>query len=222
MHAIQSWSAPPGTLDLPKESLHLWRIDLSGPTDELMELLSGDEQERAQRLIAKQAQTRFIRARGAMRSILGGYLAVPPRSLRFGYGDRGKPYLEESSAAVHFNLSHVAGMALLAVADAPVGIDLEQLRQRRDLSGIAARVFPQQTLRELAELQGDDLIQSFFRHWTNLESRAKCLGSGIFGPALERDPYFTTHFIPQPGWIACVASTRPLSPVSTWKSLLYI
>jgi 4'-phosphopantetheinyl transferase len=222
MHAIESWSAPPGTLDLPNERLHLWRIDLNSPTEELMELLSADEQERAQRLITKRAQTRFIRARGAMRSILGRYLAVPPQSLRFGYGERGKPHLQASSVPVHFNLSHVEGMALLAVADAPVGIDLEQLRQRRDLPGIAARVFPQQTLRELAELQGDDLIQAFFRHWTHLESCTKCMGSGIFGPAQESDPCFATHFIPRPGWIACVASTRPLPPVSTWKSLQYI
>ncbi len=221
MHAIENWHAPPASLRPPERTLHLWRIDLRGSAGDLSGLLSRDEQQRADRFIAEQARTGFIRSRGAMRSILSGYLDTPPHALHFVYGDRGKPYLEDPPIPIHFNLSHAKEMALFAVATHPIGIDLEQLIDRGNLRKIAARMFPQPVPQAMTELQGNDLTLAFFRHWTHLESCAKCGGSGLFGPKQESRDYYTKHFIPEPGWISCVASTNPLADVSTWKTLQY-
>jgi 4'-phosphopantetheinyl transferase len=221
MHAIESWSAPPDLLEPPEETIHLWRIELAGPVEDLLLLLSTDERERAHRLNSKQARDGFIRARGAMRSILGRYLGTSPQSLCFNYGDKGKPYLQKPALDFHFNLSHAQNLALFAVAPTPVGIDLEQLRERGNLARIAARMFPPSILRDMEGLKGDALIQAFFRHWTYLESCTKCRGSGLFGPGEGNERFFTTHFSPEPGWISCLASPKPLSDISTWTTLRF-
>lgn len=221
MHAIESWSAPPDLLEPPEETIHLWRIELDGPTEDFLLLLSPDERERAQRFNSQQVRDGFIRARGAMRSILGRYLGTPAETLRFNYGERGKPYLREPFANINFNLSHAKNLALLAVAPAPVGIDLEQVRERGDLAGIAARMFPQSIQQDMAGLQGDALIRTFFQHWTYLESCSKCRGSGLFGPREGEERFYATHFTPEPGWISCLASTEPLSDISDWMTLQF-
>jgi 4'-phosphopantetheinyl transferase len=221
MHAIENWSAPPNALEPPEETIHLWRIELEGATEDLLLLLSADERERAQRLNSQQTRTRFVRARGAMRSILSRYLGTPAASLRFHYGDRGKPSLQEASANLHFNLSHAQNLALFAVAPAPVGIDLEKLHQRDHLPRIAARMFPQSMLQDLQGLQEEALTRAFFQHWTYLESCSKCRGTGLFGPKEGAERFYTTHFAPEPGWISCLASSKPLADVSTWNTLQY-
>jgi 4'-phosphopantetheinyl transferase len=223
MHAIESWRAAPARLEPPAETIHVWRIELERVAEDSLLLLSTDERERAQRLNSKYARDVFTRARGAMRSILGRYLDVPPQKLRFDYRDKGKPYLCEPSSAIHFNLSHAQNLALFAVASAPVGIDLEPLRERRDLARIAARMFPQSITREISELRGDSQVRAFFYHWTHLESCAKCRGSGLFSPevAAERVRLHSAHFIPEPGWVACLASSEPLADSSTWMTLQF-
>jgi 4'-phosphopantetheinyl transferase len=221
MHVIESWHAAPDLMQPPAETIHVWRIDLDGPTEDLQPLLSDDERERADRLNSKQAGDGFVRARGAMRSILGRYLDVAPQTLRFSYSDKGKPCLREPSSGMHFNLSHAQNLALLAIASAAVGIDLEPLRERGDLARIAARIFPQSVAREISELQGDSRIRAFFYHWTYLESCAKCRGSGLFGPKEAERPLHSTHFIPEPGWLACLASSEPFTDIATWTTLQY-
>jgi 4'-phosphopantetheinyl transferase len=221
MHAIESWSAPPDLLEPPEETIHLWRIELDGAAEDLLLMLSPDEQDRAQRLNSQQARDRFILARSAMRSILGRYLGTPAEGLRFDYSEKGKPYLREPPINIHFNLSHAQNRALFAVAPTPVGIDLEQLRERGDLARIAARMFPHEILQEMDGLQGDALTGAFFQHWTYLESCTKCRGSGLFGPRENEERFFTAHFTPEQGWISCLACTRPLAHISTWKTLQY-
>jgi 4'-phosphopantetheinyl transferase len=221
MHAIERWSAPPDNLQPPTDTIHLWRIKLDGAVESMLHLLSMDEQQRARRLNSAQARDPFIRARGAMRAILGRYLDSPPQRLRFNYGDKGKPYLQNPSANVQFNLSHADKLALLAVSPAPVGIDLEQLRERKDLARVATRMFPPSIAQDLAKLQGDALIRAFFYHWTYLESCSKCRGTGLFGPRDDQEHFFTTHFTFEQDWISCLASTEPVSDISNWDTFQY-
>ncbi len=221
MHVIENWHTPPASLQPPQGTIHLWRIDLRQPAGDLPELLSRDEQQRANRFITEQARNSFIRSRGAMRFILSRYLGTSAQAVRFVYGDRGKPSLEGPPFPIHFNLSHAKETALFAVATNPIGIDLERLHDRGNLRKIAARMFPESVLRVMAELHGDDHTLAFFRYWTHLESCAKCGGTGLFGPKPDSRNYYTIHFVPEPGWISCVASTDPVDDISTWKTLRF-
>lgn len=46
--------------------------------------------------------------------------------LQAAYGPKGKPYIRQ--VPWHYNLSHSGDYAALAVSDAPVGIDIQQMR----------------------------------------------------------------------------------------------
>jgi 4'-phosphopantetheinyl transferase len=94
----------------------------------------------------------------------------------FAAGPHGKPRLDDSGAGVRFNLSHSAGLALIAIArDAEVGVDLEEIRPRTDLGGVARRVFTEAE-REAVEVGGEE---AFYRHWVAKEAFVKATGRGI-------------------------------------------
>jgi len=193
--------------DLKTGSIHIWRIDMDGPVADLASLLSTVEIERAEAKQRAKERDRYILAHGAMRSILGDYLGLPGGELRFVQGEKGKPKLNHLGSTIEFNLSHCESMALLAVSNtAPVGIDLERVRTRPLQLKIAQRMFPETICKELEQLPPDQINEAFFKHWTELEARAKCVGEGIFSADKTLDKITTHHFSPQDGWMACVAA----------------
>src|SRR6266545_3824942 len=110
--------------------IHVWRIELNQPDAvrrRCWDLLSADERERAERFRFAVHQRRFTVAHGAVREILGEYVAVDPHDLRFETTGNGKPLL--AGATVTFNLSHSADLAVLAVGtDVRIGVDVEHQR----------------------------------------------------------------------------------------------
>ena len=77
-------------------------------------------------------------ARRALRELLGAYLDAPPEAIALVAGPLGKPELAD--AALRFNLSHSAGLALVAVArDRAVGVDVERIDSRREVLALAGR-----------------------------------------------------------------------------------
>jgi 4'-phosphopantetheinyl transferase len=151
---------------------------------------------------------RFVAARIGLRRVLGQYLRCPAHEIRLRYGKQGKPEVDDPQRRIHFNLTHAADLALVAVSGrGPVGIDLERIVSRPHLHAIAARMFPPAVARRLEPLQGEVLLVEFLRAWTALEASAKCLGHGLFQPppsAPER--LRIEHLLPAPDFIAAVAS----------------
>jgi len=193
--------------DQKLDSIHIWCIDMDGPVADLANLLSTVEIERAEAKQRAKERDRFILAHGAMRTILGDYLGLPGGELRFVQGEKGKPRVDHPGLTIEFNLSHCENMALLVVSKtAPVGIDLERIRTRPLQLKVAQRMFPEAICKELEQLPLDQLNEAFFKHWTELEARTKCVGDGIFSAEKTLDKITTHHFSPQDGWIACVAA----------------
>ena len=224
MYLIENWATGLHSDTLNSGELHLWHIELDGATDTLADLLTPDEQERADRLLDAQSRQRFIRARSALRIILGKYLNQAPGKLAFGYGEHGKPFIQNPATDLHFNLSHSHELALLAVTrQAEVGIDLERLQARPNLQAIAHRLFDVAIQQELAQLEGNALTEAFYRHWTAHEAAIKALGSGIFqGDAPGKGtPPDVMNFAPREGWLAAVAISTKLPPPSIWKTFEY-
>jgi 4'-phosphopantetheinyl transferase len=95
----------------------------------------------------------------------------------FTVGPHGKPRLDDESAGVRFNLSHSGDLGLIAIAQGAVevGVDLEEIRPRTDLRGVARRVFTQAE-REAVEAGGEI---AFYRHWVAKEAFVKATGRGI-------------------------------------------
>ena len=188
-----SWVDPPAALRLQLETVHLWRVGLDRPSSDRERLwfyLSEDERQRAGRFYFQRDQDKFIVSRGALREILSRYLGGLPLELRFEYGEQGKPALSGDRAArsVRFNLSHSADLAMVGVTlDREIGVDLEQIVERRAEERIARRFFSQRELRDFVSLPEEERKEGFFRCWTRKEAYIKARGEGLTLPLDQFD-----------------------------------
>lgn len=173
------WLRPPDDLKLQTNEVHVWRSSLDLPSDiELANLLSSDEQSRADRFRFAQHRQRFIAGRGILRSLLGRYLHIEPAQLEFIYSEKGKPSL--ANQRLQFNVAHSQGLALYAIAlDRPVGVDLEQMRAIADLDALAQRFFSPKEHAAIAVLSTSQKSQAFFRYWACKEAYLKATGDGL-------------------------------------------
>ena len=81
--------------------------------DAFYQLLDADERARSERFALERVRRQFVVGRGFLRQALARYLDIDPRSVRFSYGNFGKPLLAEGGLA--FNLTHSDERALLGV-----------------------------------------------------------------------------------------------------------
>ncbi len=167
--------------------VHVWCVALEVPpeaTAALNETLGEGERLRSARRHSARERQRFIVAHGALRELLGGYLGVEPGAVRFVHNAFGKPALSPAfGSRLRFNLSHSAGLALIAVAvDADVGIDVECVRWHRDYDEIARHFFSAAELAQLEALEGDLRARAFFACWTKKEAYVKACGEGLTTP----------------------------------------
>lgn len=174
----------------------------------------------------------YAAAHVALRRLLGRYTATPPQDLRFrrepcpGCGaSHGRPALAASSGrspAPHFSLSHSSGLALIGVAAAPVGVDVERLPRPETVEVCRTALHPDEQ-RELADCHPHARQAAFGRIWTRKEAFLKGLGTGLSrSPARD---YLGTDPARRPdGWsvldIACgtthaaAAAVRGDAPLS--------
>lgn len=161
--------APDGTV--------VWRVALDVETTGAMRaVLSDDELARAERFHFPEHRRRFITARAALRTILGELTERTPSELEFAYAERGKPSL---AGGPEFNLSHSADAALVAVSTAPIGVDLEAIREDVRCLEIAERFFTPSETAGLRALEGTMQRRRFFDLWTAKEARMKATGEGL-------------------------------------------
>ena len=163
-------------------NVDVWWIALDR-VDEDLALLCAAERTRADGLRGAALRARFIRARCAMRRILAGYLARPPQTLRFAFGEYGKPSLVDDAggaAHVRFNLAHADDVAVLAVAHrADVGVDVERIDPALDVDALARHIGSNEECEELAALPPSRRHEAFFDWWTRKEAALKAIGVGL-------------------------------------------
>jgi 4'-phosphopantetheinyl transferase len=196
----------------------IWQIDIGGDADSIQErrlLLSTDELQRADRFHFDKHRRRFIKARAAMRQILGGYAGVTAKELTFSYGARGKPELSGAaeSIGIKFNLSHSDDVAMLAVTRGlTVGIDIERINPEFATEEIAERFFAKGEIECLQALPIAERADSFFSCWTRKEAYIKALGDGLSVPLDS----FEVAFGPGIGAALLQVKTDPRE-VSRWS-----
>lgn len=144
---------------------------------ELIELLSSDERDRAERLRTQILAERFVVSHCLVRHVLGLYLRRRPQDLDISVDGGGRPYLPEHPD-IDFNLSHTVGMSVVAVRYGPVGIDIERVRDDIDARGVASRVFSAQERSTIAKGIAASRTP-FFEYWTIKEAYAKAIGLGV-------------------------------------------
>jgi len=162
----------------------VWRINLLRPPEQvtaLHELLDSTERSRARMFRADRDRRRFIVARATLRMVLAEHAGLEPHCVKFAVREGGKPVLARDgvSSALHFNLSHSGDLALCAIADREVGVDLEQLRHHDDMQRVAHHFFSEVEARTLATLSGIARSHFFFRTWVRKEAYLKASGDGL-------------------------------------------
>lgn len=165
---------------LQSGQVHLWLLDVRQFNNMLAQqsllLMSNEERERAQKFI--RGKDEYIASRWLLRKVLGHYLQQAPASLVFNRSEKGKPYI--AGNPLKFNLSHSGHWALLALAqDMELGVDIEQIRDSRDLLGIAENYYHPDEFAQLRQRQGDEQLQFFYQLWTLKEALLKAIGVGI-------------------------------------------
>lgn len=168
---------------LPDNQIHIYTMNLDFLLDEVLkfkQIISKDEQERAERFVFDRDRNFFIVSRGQLRMILGNYLHQEPKSIKFSYSTTGKPYIEESS--LFFNVSHSQDIITLGfVNKTAIGIDIEYVRDIKDLKEMAERFFSEDEYKKICQLKKDLRQNLFFKYWTCKEAYLKATGTGISG-----------------------------------------
>lgn len=221
--------------ELAPGEIHLWRIPLSGEAgtgfEEKVRLLSGDERHRMARYRFDVHRRRFALRRGALRIVLGLYLARTPDSIVFEYSSRGKPAVAGGPEEVRpsFNLSDSEDLAILGVTlDGKLGVDVERLRPLRDMEALARRYFSAAEQAEYGGLDPSERMEAFYSCWTRKEAWLKAKGEGLAvdlrsfdvtlspgrpaklldtrDPAEEPGRWSLHAFEPRPGFVAAAAA----------------
>jgi 4'-phosphopantetheinyl transferase len=168
----------PGEIDLWWVSVASWRPWL----DELYQMLSRDEQIRADRFKVVPPRHSFIVAHSLIRMLLGRYLGCATQSLSFAQGDKGKPYLvaPANRLDLSFNLSHSGDLVIAGLArDVELGADVERLRDMPSAVELAERFFTKSEHSRLLALPEAVRSEAFLRCWTYKEAYLKAVGTGI-------------------------------------------
>lgn len=178
------WGLPPERLEPRADEVHLWRATLeasAGRVHDLRLILADDERERADRMESGRRR-RFTVARGLLRMILARYREVEPDTLRFTYGEEGKPALAEvaGSSTLQFSVAHSGDLALYAVSPyRRVGVDVERIRADFGGERIAKRFFSAAEITALLNTPEDARSRAFFNCWTRKEAFIKATGNSI-------------------------------------------
>ncbi len=195
-------------------------------------VLNGEEKTRADRYRNARAQEQFIRSRGYLRFVLSQYLERDPETIEFTTNAFGKPQLAETHAAsgLHFNVSHTDGIALIAVAAEPIGVDIERVREVAAADGLVQRYFHEVEQRQFHSLATRLRAAAFLKGWVCKEAVLKGIGCGvrdldrcivdlhpespatIVGPAETATNWSLVSWVPVVGVLAAVAVGRQKSP----------
>lgn len=178
---------------LLEREVHVWRVALDSvfhSAETRAECLSADERTRSSQFHAPLERRRFIVSRVVLRHILAGYQGGTAAAIRLAREAGGRPYLEGADQ-LFFSLSHSADVALIAVADVAVGVDIERVRRVARAAAIARRVMHPDTVAALESLPAGRRGAAFMDAWTQREAHVKAVGGGLFRTAdvLPFDPY---------------------------------
>ena len=158
-----------------------WSLDADAASREVaVARLTGDERERMARFTQPRDRGRYAIAHAAMRTLLARYVGGEPAAVPIVQPRGGRPAL--SAGGLEFNLTHCAGRALLAVATAPVGVDLECEDATLDAQAVADRYFHGEERAAIRAAPPAQRNGVFLRHWVAKEAVLKAQGEGLALP----------------------------------------
>lgn len=144
-------------------------------------VLDDYERQRAAKFVRDVDRHSYLSSHIALRHVLSGHLDIAPGLVEFIRDDcpncgapHGRPAL--AGHPVHFSLSHGGDLVLVAVAGAPVGVDVEAVPKEQVAAELSTRLHPDERC-EIAAAEHPRL--AFARVWTRKEAYLKGIGTGL-------------------------------------------
>jgi 4'-phosphopantetheinyl transferase len=194
---------------LQPDGVHVWRISLDWSPVQVQafyDVLSPDEQKKADRFHFAADRLRYVTGRGVLRTMLARCTGLDAAHLSFEYGAFGKPSLAPGSInmPLQFNVSHSGELVLIALTlGRVVGVDVEAVRDNLDMDRIAASFFSPHEQKALRSLPEHSRSGAFFDCWARKEAFIKAIGGGLSIPLQQFDVCLSPE--PETGLLA----TRP-------------
>jgi phosphopantetheinyl transferase len=176
---IDSFPLDGGGLGGGENLLSTTYIDPGVYLDEAASTLSPGEREQAMRLYRTTDRQSYVFAHAILRLLLSFRLEVDPCEIQFGTGKYGKPTLFLPRCDLCFNLSHANEAIAIGLAETPLGVDIDALRDDLDLDGIGQRFFTAKERGYLNCAPPGERRNRFFYVWTRKEALLKATGTGI-------------------------------------------
>lgn len=186
-------------------------------------LLDADESARLAAFYRSADRDAYAVAHVTLRRLLGARLGQAPGAVDLARepcvscsGPHGRPVVPGND--VHFSLSHTSGLVMIALAEVPVGIDVEGFPGPETVTDVASQLHPTERT-ELAALPAAERPAAFTRCWTRKEALLKATGVGLSEdlsltfvgtgpqPAPNTD-WLLADLTTEPGYAAAVAVRR--------------
>jgi 4'-phosphopantetheinyl transferase len=182
--SLAPWRAARNELHLPPGEVHLWWVGLQveGPAlCACWDLLLPEETRVASGYRFVKDLREFVVTRAVLRQILARYTGQSPADLRFESNPGGKAVLQGADSP-HFSVSHCSDIALLAVARARIGIDVEHVRPGNFWQKIIEHCLSPRERAYLEALPEVSRTTALYRFWTRKEAVLKAMGTGLLYP----------------------------------------
>jgi 4'-phosphopantetheinyl transferase len=190
--------------------VEVWVAPLQVPPavrDTLVATLTPAERARADRYRFPEDARRFSVARGWLRHVLGNAVGVPPADIAFAAGP-GKPRLDAARGPC-FNLSHAGELAVVALSDGEVGVDVEPESNASAALEAAGVACTRVEAAVLVALPLEARATAALRLWTAKEAYLKATGEGLTVPPDRvqiTPPWSVRELRPAAGYVGAVAA----------------
>jgi len=151
-------------------------------SDDFVEILSSDENNRADEMRSVEKRRQFIIARGITKRILATSLDRKPSQIKFLYNQHGKPFINDkyNDYTIEFNTSHSELYGLIAMTlNSKVGVDIQKIKPLQDISALSSRFFSDNERNELMRIDENKQQDAFYLGWVRKESFIKAVGTGV-------------------------------------------
>ncbi|MFF2889705.1 4'-phosphopantetheinyl transferase family protein [Paenibacillus sp. NPDC057967] len=145
----------------------------------LLNQVSEEKRGRVKKLRFLKDAYRTLLGEALVRAAIVSRLGLGNEHIRFAKNEYGKPSLV-SHGSFHFNVSHSGEWVAVFVSQAPVGIDVEEIKPI-DMN-IAESFLSEREYQRLMSYNHGERLPHFYELWTLKESYIKCKGEGLSIP----------------------------------------
>jgi phosphopantetheinyl transferase len=145
--------------------------------------LNAAECKRAEQIKDSLAWATFVTSRTAQRAILSNYLGVTPSEVVIdracdvcGDPAHGRPRVD--APGLDYSVSHSGAWCLLAVASAPIGVDVERFGKLTDVEPLTNATLSGVEIDEFSKMAPRSQPAWFYRTWVRKEASSKATGVG--------------------------------------------